>query len=141
MRILGPRLRISHRQAYPQSVNSHPGYCFLCGLRIPNSIVSPTHPLFGTIDHLVPLSRGGRNSADNRYPAHAVCNWRKGAGDHCYRRGKGFQKLVCTLLEKLEGGPVSKKSKDRAILRLMSAWNVYDWLVDRWEDDGGAVIR
>lgn len=54
------------------------GMCSLCGLRIPNYIVSPDHPLFGTIDHVIPRSRGGKDNAANRKPAHKMCNKMKG---------------------------------------------------------------
>lgn len=62
-----------------RSMNMHPGHCHLCGLAIPDFIVHPEHPLFGTIDHVVPLSIGGANIASNRAPAHRICNQRKGS--------------------------------------------------------------
>lgn len=32
-----------------------------------------------TIDHIVPLSRGGTNFPENLQPAHQSCNWSKGS--------------------------------------------------------------
>lgn len=31
-----------------------------------------------SIDHIIPLSRGGSNEDDNLQPAHRRCNWQKG---------------------------------------------------------------
>jgi hypothetical protein len=53
--------------------------CHLCGFPIPHSVVSPAHPLFGTIDHVIPKSRGGSDCAANRQPAHNCCNGVKAA--------------------------------------------------------------
>ena len=53
--------------------------CHICELPIPLSVVSPKHPLFGTIDHVIPRARGGADTDDNRMPAHRYCNCRKGA--------------------------------------------------------------
>lgn len=55
--------------------------CHLCGLPIPLDIVKQTHPLFGTIDHVVPRSLGGLDTADNRKPAHRICNSLRGVED------------------------------------------------------------
>jgi hypothetical protein len=52
----------------------HPNVpCHICGFPIPE-ISSVVHPLFGTIDHVVPFSDGGKDAADNRLPAHRICN-------------------------------------------------------------------
>lgn len=48
--------------------------CHLCGLPIPFEIVNPGHPLFGTIDHVVPRADGGPDHFYNRLPAHRICN-------------------------------------------------------------------
>lgn len=53
-------------------------WCYLCGFKIPGDIVSPHHPLFGTIDHVIPVSKGGENSLENRRAAHNFCNSIKG---------------------------------------------------------------
>jgi hypothetical protein len=51
--------------------------CHICGLPIPSDIVSANHPLFGTIDHILPKCAGGTDKAANRAPAHRWCNQRK----------------------------------------------------------------
>ena len=53
--------------------------CHICGLLIPFEFIDHKHPLFGTIDHIVPRSAGGGNEASNRAPAHRVCNAIKGS--------------------------------------------------------------
>lgn len=52
--------------------------CHICGLPIPTWLVCSDHPLFGTIDHIVPKAAGGGDTAENRAPAHACCNQAKG---------------------------------------------------------------
>lgn len=44
--------------------------CYLCGQYL------SVHDL--TVDHVVPLSRGGSHTLENIKPAHKVCNSRKG---------------------------------------------------------------
>src|SRR5271165_1476813 len=48
--------------------------CALCDLPIPDHIVNPHHFLAGSIDHITPKSKGGKDSHDNRQPAHRGCN-------------------------------------------------------------------
>jgi 5-methylcytosine-specific restriction endonuclease McrA len=43
--------------------------CYLCGA-----------PGADTLDHVVPVTRGGGNEPDNLRPAHRRCNTLKGAG-------------------------------------------------------------
>ena len=50
-------------------VERHDGRCYYCGV-VPKKI---------TIDHVVPLSRGGRHEASNVVPACQSCNSRKGS--------------------------------------------------------------
>ena len=52
--------------------------CGICGDPIPAAAVFPD-PLSKSIDHIVPLSRGGTHTRDNVQFAHLVCNERKGA--------------------------------------------------------------
>ena len=56
---------------------------WVCG--VPGCTLGPmsrtwarSDPLAPTIDHVIPLSRGGTDTADNKRAAHAVCNFRKG---------------------------------------------------------------
>lgn len=52
--------------------------CHLCGEKIPKSAKWPD-PLFGTVDHVLPLAKGGAHSYANCKPAHLKCNRIKGA--------------------------------------------------------------
>lgn len=47
--------------------------CALCGVPIPKD-VGPQHPLHASIDHIVPLSKGGAHSPLNVQAAHRICN-------------------------------------------------------------------
>lgn len=51
--------------------------CHLCQASIPKGAKWPA-PLSGTIDHVVPLARGGLHSYANVKAAHLVCNQKKG---------------------------------------------------------------
>jgi HNH endonuclease len=53
-------------------------FCRICGLPIPDKIVSHRHPLFGTVDHVIPRSVGGSNKTENKVAAHRRCNMVKG---------------------------------------------------------------
>lgn len=50
--------------------------CGVCGGRIPKDAKWPD-PLFGSIDHVLPIARGGRHTWDNVQPAHLFCNMSK----------------------------------------------------------------
>lgn len=52
-------------------------FCHICGFRIPGDIVSEKHHLYGTVDHVIPLGRGGLDRKENRKPAHRFCNQKK----------------------------------------------------------------
>lgn len=52
--------------------------CGLCGGPVSPDVVYPD-PLSASLDHVVPLSRGGAHSLDNSQLAHLACNVRKGA--------------------------------------------------------------
>lgn len=57
--------------------------CQLCGGRVARSKTAP-HPKSPTIDHIIPLARGGTHEPSNVQCAHFLCNARKGsrlAGD------------------------------------------------------------
>lgn len=56
------------------------GICGICGTWV-NPKNNPRDPKHGTIDHVVPLSKGGCNIFSNLQLAHAECNHRKGNGD------------------------------------------------------------
>ena len=46
----------------------NPAWCYLCGLPIPRDIVSPTHPLFGTVDHTIPAPEEVRMRCTTEHP-------------------------------------------------------------------------
>lgn len=48
--------------------------CHICSLPIPDNVVSYKHPLYPTIDHVIPKSRGGPSHYSNYAPAHRICN-------------------------------------------------------------------
>ncbi|MFD7791017.1 HNH endonuclease [Streptomyces sp. NPDC059759] len=55
----------------------HP--CWICGHNIPTNVDGRTHPLAFTLDHLVPLSRGGDlTDPSNARSAHRRCNSSRG---------------------------------------------------------------
>lgn len=75
------------RKNYKDSVISEPyskqqvwdkssGVCGICGLNIPENAESKS-PLFFTVDHIVPLSKGGNDVLDNLQAAHFLCNCTK----------------------------------------------------------------
>lgn len=50
--------------------------CHICGEKIPKSAKWP-NPMFGTVDHVLPLACGGKHSYANCKAAHLRCNCRK----------------------------------------------------------------
>ena len=58
------------------------GTCSICGIDIDLYYRHQhTHALAPTLDHVIPIAKGGSNSIDNLRPAHRVCNGLKGADD------------------------------------------------------------
>lgn len=53
-------------------------FCGICGLKVDKELKWPD-PMSASLDHIVPLSRGGSHSLDNVQLAHLVCNERKNA--------------------------------------------------------------
>lgn len=53
------------------------GICHLCGDPVDASLRHP-HPLSKSLDHVVPLARGGHHAMSNAALAHLICNIRKG---------------------------------------------------------------
>lgn len=51
--------------------------CHLCGRKIDPGL-SGLHPMGATIDHLLPVSRGGTNELSNLHVAHRRCNVARG---------------------------------------------------------------
>jgi 5-methylcytosine-specific restriction endonuclease McrA len=53
--------------------------CWICGHNIPEAVDGRTHPLAFTLDHLIPLSRGGDlTDPANARSAHRRCNSSRG---------------------------------------------------------------
>jgi hypothetical protein len=50
--------------------------CHLCGEKLSLATKHP-EPMYASIDHVLPLARGGRNELPNLKLAHLVCNLRK----------------------------------------------------------------
>lgn len=55
----------------------HDNRCGICGGAIPLDVKFGS-PLYPHLDHIVPLSKGGKHSYANSQPAHASCNLQKG---------------------------------------------------------------
>lgn len=56
----------------------HAWTCFVCKGEINKRLRMP-NILAATVEHIVPLSLGGTHTWDNTAPAHAKCNFDKGA--------------------------------------------------------------
>lgn len=54
--------------------------CYLCGQLIDFKLKRP-HLMSPSLDHVIPLSRGGTHTLDNAAMVHLVCNFRKGVKD------------------------------------------------------------
>lgn len=80
----GSRRRARKRKAFIDDVSREEvmrrcrWVCHLCGERIPKNAEWPA-PMFGTVDHVIPLADGGEHSYANCKAAHLTCNCRKGA--------------------------------------------------------------
>jgi 5-methylcytosine-specific restriction endonuclease McrA len=58
-------------------LQKHRGLCHLCKQTV--SLGDEGSPRYATIDHVIPLSRGGKDHIDNLALACRECNERKGA--------------------------------------------------------------
>lgn len=130
-----------------KSIVGNPAWCSICGLRIPDNTVDPHDDLYGTIDHRVPLSRGGEDDSYNRVPAHRKCN--------SFKRDRigvlpgeilQLQIAVARTLNTrgIPTGPVQVWEAKRRInlvppigARLRGA----PYMIAVWEDDGGTVAQ
>lgn len=52
--------------------------CFYCGKKTTMSFGRPQHDLTATVDHLLPVSEGGKHHCDNGRPACRKCNETRG---------------------------------------------------------------
>ncbi|MDC7116146.1 HNH endonuclease [Corynebacterium amycolatum] len=89
VRTQGMRYRARKRGAFVENVHrdevlNRDGWrCQICGKKIPKTAVYPD-PLSPSVDHVVPLSLGGKHEMKNVQAAHLICNALKsdvGAGD------------------------------------------------------------
>ena len=75
--------RIKKNEGYTESVNKDvlykrdKGICQLCGKRVNKRLEYP-HLMSASIDHIVPLAKGGSHGYDNCQLAHFICNSLKG---------------------------------------------------------------
>lgn len=53
--------------------------CGLCGRGIDPKLPHP-HPMSASLDHVIPVSRGGGHTVKNLQAAHLKCNMQKGNG-------------------------------------------------------------
>lgn len=63
--------------------------CHLCGKEI-DYAASHLEPLSFTIDHVIPINKGGQDTLENLAAAHRRCNLRKGDGPREVKAGIGF---------------------------------------------------
>ncbi len=116
-------------------------WCSICGLPIP-FCVDPKYPLFGTVDHVVPLSLGGKNVTANRAPAHRLCNQIK-AGFLVVSAGqvRWLHDQLVPLLWR-QGVGIRQRERDDALRRV--GRTPYTWTgsgrkqaLQNWENEGG----
>lgn len=125
-------------------------WCAICGLRIPETIVSPEHPLFGTVDHVVPKSKGGTNAVANRRPAHRWCNGFKADRLSINNGMIGVAHAhIGGLLARLGSKPPTKTELKQARIAVpinlptkgyVPPIDRHLFSFQRWEDDGGPSV-
>jgi HNH endonuclease len=109
--------------------------------------MSPDHPLFGTVDHVVPLSLGGTNELDNRRAAHRICNRKKAHYEVCNMDRSVLQRAIQSFLLAvgIKIGPKHlKKARRRAGMNPGTDYiREYGILrgISNWENEGGAVMQ
>jgi len=96
------------------SLSSTPKTCHICGLPIPRDIVTPTHFLYGTVDHVIPKARGGLNQRKNRQAAHRLCNEMKGNRLAADLRYSEIRQLHLEVLELLRSQRIMVTHKQSA---------------------------
>lgn len=85
--------------------------------------VDKCHPRFATIDHKKPLSRGGRNTADNKALACYLCNQEK--GDMLEEEFKIYRKQVMLGVPKAEARALAQNTY--ADQRCTQPWSRAEW--------------
>lgn len=131
-----------------QSFRADPNWCHICGLLIPPQIVSSTHDLFGTIDHVIPRSLGGANNVENRLPAHRFCNRAKGSLVEPFEKQAilWLQNQVMASLVRIglygdRRVREQKLAEARDRIDFGKEPRLRGWqTIQQWETDGGATI-
>lgn len=62
--------------------------CYICAMRVDKRLRWP-HPMSASLDHVVPMSRGGGHTYANCACTHLYCNQKKNVG------GGGEQLAMC----------------------------------------------
>lgn len=101
-------------------ITGSPDWCWICGLPILRNIASRTHPLFFTVDHVVPKVSGGTSAPRNLRPSHYLCNQTKGSKAVEEVDRVGLQAEILPLLNRYMKTPVSAGTRKRARLRIGS---------------------
>jgi len=79
------RRKVRKRQGFVEHVSRHyifkrDGYCCqICGKKLAMSKAAP-HPKSPTLDHIIPIARGGTHERSNLQAAHFICNALKSDG-------------------------------------------------------------
>lgn len=73
--------RLGDKSITWQALGDRDGWCcHLCGKSVPKIAGVAVQPMGATIDHLVPVARGGTHEWDNVALAHRICNMRRSDG-------------------------------------------------------------
>jgi len=76
--------RATKKEVFVESVNSQKVFerdkwiCHICKEKIDKKLKFPSH-FSASIDHVIPISKGGAHSYENIRAAHYICNLRKSA--------------------------------------------------------------
>lgn len=66
----------------PQEIFQRDGWiCQICGKKVNPKLKSPD-PISASLDHIIPLSKGGTHERKNLQLAHLICNIKKNNGGH-----------------------------------------------------------
>lgn len=80
-RIRARRYGVEYRAIDPSAIYERDGWrCQLCGDKVETWVNGKINPKGATLDHIVPMARGGSHTEDNVQCACWACNVAKGAG-------------------------------------------------------------
>jgi hypothetical protein len=119
-------------------------HCHLCLLPLHHQIVCTSHPLFTTLDHVIPISKGGRDIPTNRQLAHLFCNKAKANKIDVYWKDRINMAYVIIPLLRQQKVNITRRQQIAHRNMLCERFEgpvKYDALPDliRWEDEGGAI--